>query len=399
MVALSPPTTKPLTRIEEQSAAIRIERLFSIFVGAGYFAYLAILGPQIAAQFSITAAWWNLLAPLAIFAPPAVLLIAAITRRRSLAQTASRTCAVVFIIVGISWFPAWNGGTVDDQLWFSVIPGLAGLAAAITLPPRWTLTLMTAAIIPAQLANALGRPDDYPANLTANVLFAFAFILPYTCAALMALRTGRVLDETRAEAYAGAAAAAEADARRSQRSHVDGLMHDWVISTLLAAAKQGNTDSVRRQATITMDKLNSPPEEVTTLAAGAIRTRLRAAVLAVDVSQQINTRIDDDADSLRAPVDVVDVLESAAAEALRNSIIHAGDDADRAVALHITADAIGVTVVDDGVGFDPTGIPPHRLGLAVSILARVRSLPGGSAEVVSAPDAGTRVDLRWENIR
>ncbi|MDY6811421.1 MAG: ATP-binding protein, partial [Actinomycetota bacterium] len=154
MVALSPPTTKPLTRIEEQSAAIRIERLFSIFVGAGYFAYLAILGPQIAAQFSITAAWWNLLAPLAIFIPPALLLTAAVMRRRAIARWASRTCAIAFPVVALCWLPAWNGGTVSDQLWFSIIPGLAGLAAAITLPPRWALTLMTAAIIPAQVANA-----------------------------------------------------------------------------------------------------------------------------------------------------------------------------------------------------------------------------------------------------
>ncbi|MXP20169.1 ATP-binding protein [Gordonia sp. HNM0687] len=397
MATLSPSSAKPLTRTEEQSAATRIERLFSIFVGAGYFAYLAILAPQIVAQFAITATWWNLTAPAAIFIPPAFLLTAAVLRKRVMARRAARTCAIVFPVVALCWLPAWNGGTVADQVWFSIIPGLAALAAAITLPPRWTLTLMTAAIVPAQVANAIGRPDDYPANLTANFLFAFAFILPYACAALMAMRTGRLLDETRADAYAGAAAAAEADARRSQRGHVDGLMHDWVISTLLAAAKQGNTDSVRRQATITLDKLNSPPEEVTTLSAGAIRTRLRSAILAVDVSQKVNTRIDDDADSLRAPVDVVDVLESATAEALRNSIIHAGDDADRAVALHIAADAISITVVDDGCGFDPTGIPPHRLGLAVSILARVRSLPGGSAEVESAPDAGTRVDLRWEN--
>ncbi|GAB90067.1 sensor histidine kinase [Gordonia rhizosphera] len=399
MATLSPPATTPLTPTDEQSAAVRIERLFSIFVGAGYFAYLAILGPQIVAQSSATAAWWNLVAPLTVFIPPAVLLIAALARRRTLARYASRTCAVAFVVVALGWLPAWNGGTIHDQLWFSVIPGLAALAAAITLPRRATLTLMAAAIVTAQLANALCRPDDYAGNLTAEIMFAVAFILPYTGAALMAMRTGRLLDDTRAAAYAGAAAAAEADARRSQRSHVDGLLHDWVISTLLAAARQGNTDMVRRQARVTLEKLDSPPAEVTMLSADAVRTRLRAAVLAVDVSQQVVTTIDDDAASLRVPVDVVDVLESATGEALRNSIIHAGDDADRAVALHIAAEGIGVTVVDDGCGFDAASIPPHRLGLAVSILARVRSLPGGTADVVSGPGAGTRVDLWWENPR
>ncbi|MED5803069.1 hypothetical protein VX037_18760 [Gordonia sp. Z-3] len=58
------------------------------------------------------------------------------------------------------------------------------------------------------------------------------------------------------------------------------------------------------------------------------------------------------------------------------------------MALHIAAEGIAVTVVDDSCGFDPASIPPHRLGQAVSILARVRSLPSGGAEVVSGPGAG-----------
>ncbi len=79
---------------------------------------------------------------------------------------------------------------------------------------------------------------------------------------------------------------------------------------------------VRRQTRLTLETLDSPPVEVTMLSAEAVRTRLRAAVLAVDVSQQgRHPTIDDGAASLRVPVDVVDVLESAAGEVLRNSII------------------------------------------------------------------------------
>ncbi|MCF3940206.1 ATP-binding protein [Gordonia tangerina] len=396
MATVSATAAQSLTPAREQSAAVRIERLFSIFVGAGYVAYLAILGPMIGDQFGSVAAWWDLAAPPAIFIPPAVLLVAAITHRRALARLASRTCAIAFVVVALSWFPASNWGSVDKDPWFAVIPGLAALAAAITLPARWTLALVVAAVVPAQLASKLGRPDDYPANLFADALFAFAFVLSYACAALMAMRTGKVLDETRDAAYAGAAAAAEAEARRNQRSHIDGLTHDWVMSTLLAAARQGNTESVRRQARIAMHKLTSPSAEVSVLSANAVRARLRAAALSVDVTQHVITTLDDTADLLSAPVAVVDVLESAIAEALRNSIIHAGDDADRTVTLHIAADGIRATVIDDGCGFDLAGVSPHRLGLAVSILARVRSLPGGSAEVVSAADAGTRVEIRWE---
>jgi signal transduction histidine kinase len=53
-------------------------------------------------------------------------------------------------------------------------------------------------------------------------------------------------------------------------------------------------------------------------------------------------------------------------------------------------------VADDGRGFDPAKVPAHRLGLAVSIVERVRRLPGGDVEVRSRPGAGTRIHLSWQ---
>ena len=95
------------------------------------------------------------------------------------------------------------------------------------------------------------------------------------------------------------------------------------------------------------------------------------------------------------PADVVDIIDAATCEAVRNSIRHAGPGARRTVTMNITADGVDATVIDDGDGFDPAYVAPHRLGLAVSILGRLRALPGGSAEVTTVPGEGTRVDLHW----
>jgi signal transduction histidine kinase len=59
------------------------------------------------------------------------------------------------------------------------------------------------------------------------------------------------------------------------------------------------------------------------------------------------------------------------------------------------ADPFIVEVLDDGIGFDPAAVPETRLGIAVSMVARMRAIPGGNAMVVSAPGVGTRVAISW----
>lgn len=95
------------------------------------------------------------------------------------------------------------------------------------------------------------------------------------------------------------------------------------------------------------------------------------------------------------PAAVVDAVRGAAAEALRNSVRHAGPDATRRVELRVDADGLRLTLRDDGRGFDPDAVDPARLGVRSSVLARMRSLEGGRAEVTSAPGAGTEVVLEW----
>ena len=379
----------------DQAAEIRIERLFSIFVGAGYLGYLPLMAGAIGNAAEHTAAWWTPSALLLVFGPAVVLLVAALTRHRTVARWAGRSAAGGFVVAAVSFGPAWDGHPIPDYLWFAIISGLAALAAAVTISPRWAFITLIAATIPANVYQYLVRDSSNTHNLLVTMLFAFSFTLLFLSAAIMAMRTGRVLDATRANTYAEAAAAAAATARRSQRSHIDALLHDWVISTMLAAGRQGNTESVRRQAALTLDKLDSGPIVLTRVPAATAMAQLRAGVLEVDLTQPIDARIDEAANDILA--DVIDIIDAAICEAVRNSIRHAGPGARRTVSMIITADGIDATVIDDGTGFDPADVAPHRLGLAVSILGRLRALPGGSAEVTTAPGEGTRVDLRWTN--
>jgi signal transduction histidine kinase len=60
-----------------------------------------------------------------------------------------------------------------------------------------------------------------------------------------------------------------------------------------------------------------------------------------------------------------------------------------AVALRSTRTFVGLTVTDDGIGFDPTRLAHDRLGLA-GVSERVRLL-GGAVEIETGPGAGTTV--------
>ncbi len=91
------------------------------------------------------------------------------------------------------------------------------------------------------------------------------------------------------------------------------------------------------------------------------------------------------------PIEVKQALYRVAHEALWNTIKHA--HAGRVdVRLEVHQDSVVLEIADDGVGFDPEGSFPGHLGLR-SMRERATGA-GGSLEVDSAGDHGTRVVVR-----
>ncbi|MCY4668367.1 MAG: ATP-binding protein, partial [Rhodococcus sp.] len=70
-----------------------------------------------------------------------------------------------------------------------------------------------------------------------------------------------------------------------------------------------------------------------------------------------------------------------------------GSSHRRSVRVRAPATHLEVVVPDDGVGFDPSSVETHRLGITVSIRGRMRQLDGGSATIRSSPGRGTSVTL------
>ncbi|HRN28187.1 MAG TPA: ATP-binding protein, partial [Terrimesophilobacter sp.] len=132
----------------------------------------------------------------------------------------------------------------------------------------------------------------------------------------------------------------------------------------------------------------------TIVGADELQDRLRALVTALAPTTEVRVTA---VGAPKIPEEVALAITEACGEALRNSILHApaGRDVSRTLRMRSTPDAVEVTVEDDGDGFDTSRVPPHRLGIARSIVARMRALPGGDAAVRSMVGSGTTVSVSW----
>lgn len=383
----------------DSRAEHRIVRLFARFIGSGYVFYLLLLLPDITGEAAILAPWWTAGAVPAVFGPPILAGLLSFRDDLGPARRAAAASAVGFAAAALTWPLAWDGTLLHGDEWMSYIPGLAALAASVACPPTVTLVALVVCLVPVELINYHCRIPELRGVLVPDLLFALAFCLLYLSAALMAMRTGRLLDRTRAQAHSAAAAAAATQARTVQRARYNALMHDWVMSTLLAAARRTDRAEVRRQAELAIAKLDElEPENVATYTGRALIASLRTAVADVDDTLEVSATVAEGCAEDIYPAEPVRVLGAALAEAVRNSVHHAGPAAICRVRVRLAPDHIEVVVTDDGAGFDLGTVAPHRLGVTVSIIGRLRQLPGGDVDVRTSPGEGTTVRMAWRAV-
>ena len=376
--------------------ADRLLRVFAEFIACGYGIYFLLMfsnGVLYAPQFE---AWWTPAAMIAVFGTGMWLVVDSVRWNERRLRRAAAVAASAYLAVVFTGFAAWTGPPVLEQqaVWPSHFPAVAALAALVAWGPAVSAGYLVVATTSVQmLSHRTNTVND--GLLIQDIVFATVFCAMFLAAAAMALRTGRILDETREASHAAAAAAAAAAARATERKRVGALVHDQVLATLLAVDRQGATPTVRRSAGEALEHLDDLREDRvigTDLDADHFLAYLRSAATGIDDAIAIRADV---GGASPVPADVVRIMAQAMAEAVRNSVRHAGDGATRSVYLTIDRRQVQVTVVDDGRGFDPETVAPHRLGLRVSIHGRMAGLPGGGAHIESAPGQGTRVTLEW----
>lgn len=380
----------------------RLARMFARFVSVGYLLFLLVLAPQIIEQSAWMPAWWTPTLVVVVWAPAFALGAVTFGQERWIAPAAALT-AVSFLVAPVSWLliapgVVAPGGPAGAVPWMALMPGLAALAASLPWSTPFVVIHLLTACTLCQLVAHSSRGWDGATVLVLDTLFSIGFCSVFVGGAVMAIRTGRHLDQATVTARRHAAAAAEVEAREVERERFDALVHDGVLSTLLLAATGGVDASLQRQATRTLaqiDGLRHADRRQDPLRAVEAVALLRAA--ATDADENITFRVLDPSNH-EVPAHVVRVVAAALGEAVRNSVRHASGPlvaARRWVVVEISDGALRVVVNDDGVGFDMKRIAHHRMGIKVSILGRMSQLDGGAAEVLSAPTEGTVVSLRW----
>jgi PAS domain S-box-containing protein len=93
------------------------------------------------------------------------------------------------------------------------------------------------------------------------------------------------------------------------------------------------------------------------------------------------------------PPEVQVALYRIAQEALNNVAKYARAT-QVSVSLRLAPDSARLTVIDDGVGFDPAAIPPNHLGLRI-MRERAEAI-GARLNIYSEPGEGTQVTVLWE---
>ncbi|MEU2251995.1 ATP-binding protein [Nocardia xishanensis] len=387
----------------DEPASDRIlRRLGSTFAIAGMIAAVVEL-PEIADQSRFAPLGWTVLAFALAFGWSPVLAIASVGMSRRVIQAVAGTAAISYL-VAMALIPFAYRQPVTDatSVWLYRVFALGVLAAALA----WRRPIAVCYLVFGGAVAAVANMDVVPHGTNWSLLSDFArsvglCALFLWCAVYARAAAARV-DRESAIASSRAAAVAGAAARDRERARFAALIHDAVLSTLLDASRTG-TDSpvLRKQAERTLaqlDELRGGGTEPDRLNAQAAVGFLRAAVHEVNQGIVFGARRWSGVDDLRLPVDAAGTIAAALAEAVRNSLRHAtvpGRAVQRAVTVTVSAGGIRVVFRDDGAGFDPAKVPVDRLGISVSILGRMRRLPGGAAFVESQPGEGTSVTLVW----
>jgi len=234
-----------------------------------------------------------------------------------------------------------------------------------------------------------------------DAIYSVAFSAIFTALAMVALRSARELDRVTTMERATATRVASTAARLREQSRLDALVHDEVMSALYYASK-GDTEldsTVRAQAVRALAEVSSIESEASASSspgsAEDFSERLRSTVVSLDDSVRYSV-----AGARTATIGwhVVAAFVDATSEAVRNSLIHAQSgprDVQRSVQLALSETTVTVRIVDDGIGFEPSAVPPQRLGILLSIRHRLSLVDGGLASVESTPGRGTVVTLTW----
>ncbi|MFW5417285.1 ATP-binding protein [Nocardiopsis sp. CNT-189] len=287
----------------------------------------------------------------------------------------------------------------------------AALASAVVGGRRWALCVALGHGV-ADIAGRVLLGLDITAAVPRGVVLLLLAGYSMGYLAHYALRAERRLAE-----------AVAIEARTSERERLARSIHDSVLQVLAMVSRRGaeiggeaaelgrlaGEQEVRLRTLISSGPAARPPgmEGAAPPAGGRVPVRpgggggapggagdLRAALAGYESAR---VTFSAPADPVPLPADAVEEIAAAVGAVLANVERHCPPETRAWLLLEDEGEAVTVTVRDDGPGMPPTrpaeAEAQGRLGLAQSVLGRIRDL-GGETEITTAPGEGTEVEMR-----
>lgn len=381
-------------------AGVRVVRVIGALFGVGSVIFVALLAPAIATQSRVDVpAWWTAAVLMGVLLVPVAMTVGV----RWLSASGMRALAAATALgylSGLLTLPLVQENRVgvhDTAPWILGLTAVGATAAAIA----WRSGRAWCYVGGVGLLVALDRIWTAEVSLTLvavqDAAYATFFCSVFCALAIGAQRAARSVDRATRAALAADGQAAVDRATARERQRIDALVHDEVLATLLLAsrASDGIDGPLRAAAAHARDRLRglvAEEDDDGLIPVGDLVAQLRAAVTAAAPDAAFTSMPIRVVESV--PATVAESLLAAASEALRNGRLHAGPTAQVTVQLLEEDETIVIRVEDNGVGFEPASVPPTRLGVAGSIVARMTAVDG-AATVRSTPGAGTVVMLQW----
>lgn len=303
----------------------------------------------------------------------------------------------------VTWPLAWRPGVHTDTppwIWSCIAFATICVAVASNLRVALAYSAVTAVLY------LLVRTTE--SGGSAPWLLAFqdtAWVVVQPAALLLVLRylytaVGQ-LDASLERSHHEREDAAIEKALVAERTRLDAIVHDEVMTTLVAVARtpDARDPHVSAQAQHALSSLDQAEVEANGNAPVDAEQFIR---LLRDVVASVCPRAEVIGDVPAAPPvlphAVVRAMTQSTREATLNAAKHSKAEHIRvrvSVAPVVQRLSVRVEISDDGVGFDLAKVPAKRLGLRVSLGERMRSVEG-DAVVESTVGRGTRVTLQWQ---
>jgi signal transduction histidine kinase len=301
----------------------------------------------------------------------------------------------------VTWFLAFPQGYhlangLYPWAWWGV--GLAAVGAFAGLPPFRAIlffVVLDSFWFIARFFPAYGGVGFWLNVQDTLLTFLFAAVLGSLI--LVTRYEASRVDEAAARKLSASVEQARTEAATREKSRLDALVHDKVLTTLLLAAQAKTPSEQQAAATLAITAISKLNETVVSgeeISGQSLFAALEKIALTQDSKMHVHRT---DVEAALIPSEVAAALTEAMLQAVVNSQQHAGSNAIRELHLKGHRNGLKIVIKDDGRGFRMSRVPKNRLGLRVSIIERIEAV-GGRAFIDSRPGAGTNIILEWGGV-